>query len=175
MNSLTEVPPLTKQCQHLRHIQSSTICWRTHYQNTYKAHFSSSWIKTLKCSNCSQSQSIISGFLTFIRTDSESFSLLTILMATFCPVIQWRPSLTSPEGQHRETQRGKRKTFWVSEVIVQRENRKEAESLIIQKALQTLSQTHRLKLAPWKDWLESVLGDPSGRPLPSPIQNTLQL
>ena len=34
--------------------------------------------------------------LTFIRTDSVSFSLLTILMATFFPVTQCTPSLTKP-------------------------------------------------------------------------------
>lgn len=39
----------------------------------------------------------IASHCTFIRTDSDSFSLLTILMATFWPVIQWIPSLTSPE------------------------------------------------------------------------------
>ena len=51
---------------------------------------------------------------TFIRTDSESFSLLTIFMATFCPVIQWTPSFTSPERHteretERERERGGRK------------------------------------------------------------------
>lgn len=43
-------------------------------------------------------------YRTFIRTDSDSFSLLTILMATFWPVIQWTPSLTSPE-RHVERQK----------------------------------------------------------------------
>lgn len=35
---------------------------------------------------------------TFISTDSDSFSRFTILMATFWPVMQWTPSLTSPGG-----------------------------------------------------------------------------
>ena len=35
---------------------------------------------------------------TFIRTDSESFSLFTIFIATFCPVMQWTPNFTRPEG-----------------------------------------------------------------------------
>lgn len=34
---------------------------------------------------------------TFMSTDSLSFSLLTILMATFLPVMQWTPSFTNPE------------------------------------------------------------------------------
>lgn len=37
--------------------------------------------------------------LTFIRTDSLSFSLLTIFMATFWFVTQWTPSFTRPETQ----------------------------------------------------------------------------
>lgn len=37
-----------------------------------------------------------SDLLTFISTDSESFSRFTILMATFCPVMQCTPSFTRP-------------------------------------------------------------------------------
>lgn len=36
---------------------------------------------------------------TFISTDSDNFSLFTILTATFWPVMQWTPSFTSPGGQ----------------------------------------------------------------------------
>lgn len=42
--------------------------------------------------------------LTFIRTDSLSFSLLTIFMATFWHVTQWMPSFTRPETQTEEHQ-----------------------------------------------------------------------
>ena len=41
-------------------------------------------------------------YLTFINTDSLSFSLLTILMATFFPETQWTPSLTKPETTENE-------------------------------------------------------------------------
>lgn len=42
---------------------------------------------------------ITNHFLTFIRTDSLSFSLLTIFMATFWHVTQWTPSFTRPGNQ----------------------------------------------------------------------------
>lgn len=38
---------------------------------------------------------------TFIKTDSLSFSRLTIFMATFWHVTQWTPSLTSPAEKER--------------------------------------------------------------------------
>lgn len=38
---------------------------------------------------------------TFINTDSESFSRLMILMATFFPCTQWTPSFTKPAAKQK--------------------------------------------------------------------------
>lgn len=58
------------------------------------------------------------GRCTFIRTDSESFSLFTIFMATFCPVMQWTPSFTRPERQTEGEQEGSKMSWIIQKFLL---------------------------------------------------------